>query len=873
MIRGRYISIAVITCSIIYIATTIGISNVFANGTTTPPVNWGDNIFETAYEFLGVALNIIYIITLPLLTIAGKAMDNSMVYGEFINLDRALYMLWNISRTFANFAIGWVFLYKIIKYIFIKTDSDIGDLKPMIIKSFGAILGINFSRFILWALLDLSTILIYSVWSMPLNLLWQLSVAENNMPILSINNFINYESNDTTRGTTGKIENHVYYQWNGINIAPCGIDGQLVNWFVVGPKYYPTIPDKTSVSFEPPNKCWNGTEKCKHYCSINTMELADITELEKWKETNLWGSNSILIDPNKNQNDNRMIREILINLRANKCSWWNLEFDLDNATHTFAKDKLEELIKVIPYVGSEELSFCGGTIKAKSNSIYDVSTNDRKTLFIKWDGTTNGYTNINGLSTKSLLDQSKGMVWPFVTLYMTLLDFSNISLNNSSETTLSWAVWWITEFLVRAIIGILLLVPLIALSVSLIMRIWLLRWIIAFSPLGIIAVTLFDMKSWDWILKDVNIWSILGLIFWPIVPVFALSISIIFIQALHGQMKGDIETQRETRWFLGINFTAQTSNNNTVCADFWWMQQICYKTDNDVPASSVFVNLFPRLFVNIFAIAIMRFLVKMSFAASPLTQWAANSVMNIWKSLASSIPIIPIPGLWKLSAWNIFWSDRNASIADRILDTWWEKVRSLDQEGQKNLDTLFKDFAEWDKKKEVWWDVQWSVPNKIDISKINTGKVKEWITEHINKNQKINLAQAEAIINNNAIDKNNKIITWSTTQDKVSQLVDTMNQIYKDDKDNLLKHNRIMVTEWITDIIKKSYDTWSIIIDKEDDKNKLIEFINDGHIKPFLTEEKNMLDTILKNITHKDPNGTIYKLINKEWWNIEWTTE
>lgn len=867
MIRGKYINIAVITCSIIYIATTIGIPHVFANGTTTT-ATWGDNIFETIYQWLGVVLNIIYIITLPLLTIAGKAMDNSMVYGEFINLDRALYMLWNISRTFANFAIGWVFLYKIIKYIFIKTDSDIGDFKPMIIKSLGAVLGINFSRFILWALLDLSTILIYSVWSMPLNLLWQLSVAENNMPILSINNFINYESNDTTRGTTGKIENHVYYQWNGVNIAPCGIDGQLVNWFVVGPKYYPTIPDKTSVNFEPPKTCGSsGNEECKHYCAVNTMELANITELEQRKKNKLWLSNLTTL----NQENNTIVREILINLRANKCTWWELKFPLDNTTYTFTKNELEELIKVIPYVGSEELSFCNGTIKAKSNSIYDVSTNDRKTLFLSWNNT--GYTNTNGLSTKSLLDQSKGMVWPFVTLYMTLLDFSNISLNNSSETTLSWAVWWITEFLVRAIIGILLLVPLIALSVSLIMRIWLLRWIIAFSPLGIIVVTLFDMKSWDWILKDVNIWSILGLIFWPIVPVFALSISIIFIQALHGQMKGDIAAQRETRWFLGINFTAQKDNNNTVCADFRWMQQICYKTDNDVPASSVFVNLFPRLFVNIFAIAIMRFLVKMSFAASPLTQWAADSVMNIWKSLASSIPIIPIPGLWKLSAWNIFWSDRNASIADRILDTWWEKVRSLDQEGQKNLDTLFRDFAEWDKKKEVWWDVQWSVPNKIDISKINTGKVKEWITEHINKNQKINLANAEAIINNNAIDKNNKIITWSTTQDKVSQLVNTMNQIYKDDKNNLLKHNRIMVTEWITDIIKKSYDTWSIIIDKEDDKNKLIEFINDGYIKPFLIEEKNILDTILKNITYKDPNGTIYKLINKDKWNIEWTTE
>ena len=868
MIRGRYIGIATITCSIIYIAITIGIPHVFADG-TTPSSTWGDNIFETVYQWLGVVLNIIYIITLPLLTIAGKAMDNSMVYGEFINLDRALYMLWNISRTFANFAIWWVFLYKIIKYIFIKTDSDIGDLKPMIIKSFGAILGINFSRFILWALLDLSTILIYSIWSMPLNLLWQLSVAENNMPILSINNFINYESNDTTRGTTGKIENHVYYQWNGINIAPCGIDGQLVNWFVVGPKYYPTIPDKTSINFEPPKTCWNGTEQCeKRYCVVNTMEVADITALEKWKETRLWLSNLTVL----NQENNKIIREILINLRANKCNWWELEFPLDNTTYKFTKNELEELIKAIPYVGSEELSFCNGTIKSKSNSIYDTTTNDRKTLFIKWDGTTNGYTNTNGLSTKSLLDQSKGMVWPFVTLYMTLLDFSNISLNNSSETTLSWAVWWITEFLIRAIIGILLLVPLIALSVSLIMRIWLLRWIIAFSPLAIIAVTLFDMKWGDWMLKDVNIWSILGLIFWPIVPVFALSISIIFIQALHGQMKGDIAVQRETRWFLWINFTAQKDNNNTVCADFRWMQQICYKTDNDVPASSVFVNLFPRLFVNIFAIAIMRFLVKMSFAASPLTQWAANSVMDIWKSLASSIPIIPIPGLWKLSAWNIFWSDRNASIADRILDTWWEKVRSLDNDGQKNLDTLFKNFAEWDwdKKKEAWWDIQWSSVNKIDIRQINTDKVKEKITEHINQNQKLNLAQAETIINNNAKEKDSKIITWSTIQEKASQVIEAMNQIYN--KEEQTKYTKALIIEWIADIIKKDYNTWSIVLDKEDDKKRLSEFINDSNVKSFLIEEKNILDKILKNITYKDPSSIIYKLINKEW-NLEWTTE
>ena len=45
-------------------------------------------------------------LALPILIIAGKAIDNSMVYGTFMNLDKPLYMLWNMSRTFANFAVG-----------------------------------------------------------------------------------------------------------------------------------------------------------------------------------------------------------------------------------------------------------------------------------------------------------------------------------------------------------------------------------------------------------------------------------------------------------------------------------------------------------------------------------------------------------------------------------------------------------------------------------------------------------------------------------------------------------------------------------------------------------------------------------------------
>ena len=93
MIRKKQI----LTFIIIVFGFSIVVPDTFAAGDT--------NIIEDMYTVLGIVLNIIYIITLPLLTIAGKAMDNSMVYGEFLNLDKPLYMLRNISRTFANFAI------------------------------------------------------------------------------------------------------------------------------------------------------------------------------------------------------------------------------------------------------------------------------------------------------------------------------------------------------------------------------------------------------------------------------------------------------------------------------------------------------------------------------------------------------------------------------------------------------------------------------------------------------------------------------------------------------------------------------------------------------------------------------------------------
>jgi len=71
-----------------------------------------------------------------LASLAGKMLTNTIVYGEFINLDAALYQLWNITRTFANYALGFLILYKILRYIF----SDPTQSSPTeIFKSIGGV--------------------------------------------------------------------------------------------------------------------------------------------------------------------------------------------------------------------------------------------------------------------------------------------------------------------------------------------------------------------------------------------------------------------------------------------------------------------------------------------------------------------------------------------------------------------------------------------------------------------------------------------------------------------------------------------------------------------------------------------------------------
>jgi hypothetical protein len=179
----------------------------------------------------------------------------------------------------------------------------------------------------------------------------------------------------------------MYYQRGNINISPCGIDGKLYKWFVTGPKYSGILSGKNSVSFD---VACGGAPDCKKYCAIDTMELADITALEKWKKDKLESE----IDKNNSKDEatqyNELVKQIIGELSANKCNWDSVTFTWDSVTFTWGVNNqpitvsgLSGFVSVLPSTNSTT-KFCNGSyISTWYNITNDPSHPDsRKQSFL-----------------------------------------------------------------------------------------------------------------------------------------------------------------------------------------------------------------------------------------------------------------------------------------------------------------------------------------------------------------------------------------------------------------------------------------------------------------------------------------------------------
>ncbi len=121
-------------------------SNGDNSSTTTKTVTPTDTDLAVTLESF---LKVIYVLLWPALFIAGLAMDNSLVYGEIFWLDDALFKFWQIMKNFANFALGFIFIWSILKYIFDIKWGKAKNPKDIIVKLLLGAIWVNTSWFII----------------------------------------------------------------------------------------------------------------------------------------------------------------------------------------------------------------------------------------------------------------------------------------------------------------------------------------------------------------------------------------------------------------------------------------------------------------------------------------------------------------------------------------------------------------------------------------------------------------------------------------------------------------------------------------------------------------------------------------------------
>ena len=135
---------------------------VFADGNHAYVCSiWTMKLVNEFYEILDKISRIWIIIA----KLAWKLMTNGMIYWEAFQLDSYLWKIWQMVRNMVNFAIGFYFLYHILRFIL--SPSKDSTPQKIIKQSFVGGVLVQMSWFIVMVLVDLSTILIATVSSLP----------------------------------------------------------------------------------------------------------------------------------------------------------------------------------------------------------------------------------------------------------------------------------------------------------------------------------------------------------------------------------------------------------------------------------------------------------------------------------------------------------------------------------------------------------------------------------------------------------------------------------------------------------------------------------------------------------------------------------
>ncbi len=585
--------LVIIWCSGIFLNGHVGVSepvhaqwtiNTWASGSVTQPTD-----SMSIWQILNIFLKVIYLLLRPLLVIAGLALDNTLVYASVFHLDAPLRQFRNMMKNFANFALWFMVLYAIIKSIFSNSwewsfkdeKSPLGIIKVTLIAG----ILVQASWFLLAALVDISTIATYAIGGLPLNVIKGSDIDKTR--ILSVNSSIDLNKFNLSFawGEDFKVWYSVSHTWiklpdNVVKISPC----RIANSYVIGREFWD--PE------------FNNEKK------LNAMDEQQFKNMELCV---LYG-NQLVVWPEQSFFDDVVKHR----------SWCETTWCLRD-TKRWYDNAMSKLLSMTWRITS-------GAITGKLVNL-DAGTWVLKAWIAFFSGS-------NAPSLSSIIQQSKWFVWPLVTMYSSLLNFTQ--LTTVSVTSVSWASGM---FIIKALVAIALFFPLIALALVLILRIGVLWLYIVASPFIILKES-FKLKLWG-LDTYLSVKSVIGIIFAPVVTVAALSLSLIFMTALVNGFSSNNSKESIHEAFDIQTITGDVGND---AVSFGWITQLEFTR---LPWWEG-MDWFSRLMVNCFAIGLMWMIFFAALKSNELWKAVWGKVEDIGTNVFKTLPILPIgpEGRW-----------------------------------------------------------------------------------------------------------------------------------------------------------------------------------------------------------------------------------
>lgn len=619
--------------------------------------------------------HVVYIFIWPCLAVAGAALDNSLIYGSFLHLDAALWNIWNIMKNLANFALGFVFIFTIVKNLFVwsfggSSNDPIQGAKKVIEKTLISWVLVQMSWFIVAALIDLSTILIYAIWWIPLSMLWSYDNEVADVPIMKLN--VVMDEDDFS----------YYYSYGWHNYSPCFVANKQGD-----------VDSGKNVSLK-----W--LEWTEYIVWRERLYMSDwTTEFESWYCSLYWYL--------------YRFKESVWYSGYDDSLWSNQEY--------YAKFK--------NYLGNLR----SGDVLAQRDSCYFINAYNKEynketceeicPEFWEVAYTDDIFTESeNGFKLKDLMEKSKWWVWPFVTMYSSILRYQELVMNPDSGSVM----WTLFGFIINTSFALILFIPVAVLMVLLIIRIWLLWIVVAVSPVLILVYYgPIDGKLWDDIKNffkksKLGINDIIKLIFLPVVVVFAVSLCIVFLSTLFNSKSNydDASQTLSAFWIEKVQSNEEPSDVNNWNND----ESNCATTDKNMSSETYSVlwlvtikinaqnynhwkDLFVWVLTELLATWIVRFFMK--FAISTMSEkW--KELMGTAEKFVTTIPLIPLPGVeWKVWLHALGIGEWNDGKMIRNLDS---KVRQLTRADDQDK-ALRRRFDGWDNDN---WNDRWSSTSFVD---------------------------------------------------------------------------------------------------------------------------------------------------------------